>query len=182
MNAVISVRVGNVFKFNLATNQWTTLATGLNTDYHSFAEYNPVTKTILFGIDNSIYKLSSTGQITPLNTPPFKITTPNTEVTYDPVSGLYIVIRWNQTWYTYNISTDTWILQSNTGVPSEIWTAQDNPNHFNSLATPISTYGVIMFTRCAVSGGGGPCKVFLYKRVPKSDTTPPANPSNLRVK
>jgi hypothetical protein len=180
MNAVISVRMGSVFKFNVATSQWSTLATGLNTDYHSFAEYNPIHKVILFGFETSLYKLDSTGKVTLLNAPPFSISTPNTEITYDPVSGIYLVYRWNKTWYTYNIATDTWALQPNTGVPTLLWTDQDNPNHFSSLAAPISTYGVIMFTRCAVSSGAGPCKVFLFKNAP--DTTPPTSPKNVTIK
>lgn len=182
MNGLILLNNGDLYKLSDSTNQWSTVATGFNTSYHSFAEYNAMHKVVVFGGGNdtskNFYKLNSAGQVTTLRTPPIGLEVPRMEFIYDPASGLYLVFNNKQQFYTYNVLTDTWTAQSIAGVPSAIWETSDT-NQFNTVATPISTYGVIMFTNCRVST----CRVYLYKHAQGNiDTTTPAKPTGLQVR
>lgn len=182
MNGLILLNNGDLYKLSDSTNQWSTVATGFNTSYHSFAEYNPMHKVVVFGGGNNtsknFYKLNSAGQVTTLGMPPIGLEVPRMEFVYDPASGLYLVFDNKQHFYTYNVLTDTWTPQSIAEVPSAIWATSD-PNQFNTVVAPISTYGVLMFTNCQNST----CRVYLYKHAQgNNDTAPPATPTGLQVR
>ena len=184
MSSVLMLNAGDVRRYNVTTGQFSWLSTpsSYGTSYHSIAEYNPIHKVVIFGGGNAtsqdFYKVNSAGQITTLRTPPIDLESPRTELTYDPVTGTYLVFRMGKTFYTYDVLTDTWSLQPNTNIPADIWNGEAQ-NHLHTLATPIATYGVVMFTTCKT---GGSCKVYLYKHAPSTiDITPPAVPRNLRI-
>jgi hypothetical protein len=188
MKALIHIRQGEVWRFNDGGSSWTKITDGLTTSYHSIAEYNPVHKTMVFGggspTSDTFYLLNSSGQVTALGNPPVNLNVPVVELTYDPVSGLYIAIDAQQHFYSYNVLTDTWTALPKTGAPTTIFRSYAaSTDHFNALATPIAAYGVIMFTECEQNG---PCQVYLYKHSPSVqqpvDTASPAAPKSLRVK
>ena len=182
MQGLILLNWGNLYKLGDLTKQWSTVATGFSTTYHSFAEYNPIHKVVVFGGGNdstrNFYKLDSSGQVTVLNAPPINLQVPRIEFTYDPVSGLYLVYTMQGTFYTYNVLTDTWALQSSAGIPIFVGSGSDI---LSAVAAPVSLYGVVMWVACE-SGGSGSCRTYLYKHSSSetsSDTVVPTTPTNL---
>lgn len=182
MQALIHFRNGTVYRLNDGASSWTTITTvSPPTSYHSVAEYNPVHKVMVFGGGSgassaSFYKMTSTGVVTQLAPPPNNLNAPITELTYDPVSGAFLYLDYRQNFYSFNVLTNTWTALPKAGVPSNVLPAPDGiDDHFNSLATPIPDYGVIMFTTCRTSG---PCSVYLYKHS-AGTTTAPAKIQNL---
>jgi hypothetical protein len=156
--------VGGLYLFSIATQKWSSVASNLKlADCCGFASYNPVHKTVLFGggafydyegdYDRNLYKLDSSGKVTKLNPTPNGLSVANSVLTVDPVSGKYLVFDENQNFYEYDVTTDTWTLQNS------------NPPIFtdgfliDTVATPVSTYGVIMFVKYWFDQS----KVYLYK-------------------
>ncbi len=180
-HAFFHVRQGDLYRLDDGASTWVHVSGGMDTNYHSFIEYNPIHKVMLFGGGNgkrTVYKLTSDGVIKRMSDSPVGMRVPSAEFTYDPVTGIFILFEEDAGWYTYDVTRDTWTPQSRTGVPAQMWVSGDG-DPFNSLATPIPNHGVIMFTSCTQSAS---CKVFLYKHAPQTaDVTPPAKPSNLRV-
>jgi len=149
---------GNVYLYRESTNQWTRLASGLaaGTSWQQ-AEYNPKHKVMVFTIGGKFYKLSSSGQVTPLADPAVLLYSGsgyNGILTVDPVSGTYLVLTPDsREFYTYDVLTDTWQAQ-----PSPT-----KPNLANTgvIATPLSSYGVTFFVSSrSVS------RAYLYKHSP----------------
>jgi hypothetical protein len=160
---------GAVYLYKESTNQWTRLAGDLNPgSTYQYAEYNPVHKVLVFVIQGVHYKLDSSGQVTPLSAPPVGLYNGSGYVgvlTVDPVSGDYLVLTpVDRQFYTYNVLTDTWQLQSSPTKP--------NMNNHAVVACPVSDYGVNFFTACRSSG----CHVYLYKH---SAGTGGENPAGL---
>jgi hypothetical protein len=175
--------LGSLAKWTASNNTWTrvtqpTLTIG---GYHSFAEYNPVHKLVLFGGGNdpgsrNIYKVDASGQVTALNQAPVKLAIQDSIVTVDPLGGDYLVFTTARQFYVYRVQNDSWSLQ-NGGTSLPIWTTNfGNPVH-GVVATPLSNFGVTLFVTC---NGSNACKVHLYKHAPGTvDTTKPAAPSSL---
>ena len=168
---------GAVAEYSEQTGQWQRIQGNLPMGgYHNFAEYNPVHKVVLFGGGNNpgsrkIYKLDASGQITALRDAPIDLGIQQTIVTVDPVSGKYLIFGNSNNFYAYDISTDTWQLQSGS-LP--IFTAPIySPAVHGIVATPISNYGVNMFVKCHIST----CSVYLYKHASGSGTPPPTAPT-----
>jgi hypothetical protein len=184
LQGLVLLNRGDLYKLSDVTKEWGEIAPGSRTtSYHSFAEYNPVHKVVVFGGGNdsnrNFYLLNSSGQVTALNTPPVNLEVPRVEFTHDPVTGDYLVFNHSKTFYTYNVLTDTWASRSISGVPAAIWETSD-PSQFNTLAAPISTHGVVLFVNCKNTS----CRAYLYKhaQVNNSDTTSPARPAGLRIR
>ncbi len=157
LNGVVWSTVFGQFLFNETTRQWSTLGTDLSLGgTWMFAEYNPVHRvTILGSASGAFFKLSSSGQLTPLRNMPVSVyngSAWNGVVTVDPVSGEYLIVTpITRQLHAYNVLTDTWrLVASPPPVPSENMV----------LGTPISNYGVVMFTHC---NDRGSCGVWLYK-------------------
>src|SRR5262249_22466527 len=94
-------------------------------------------------------------------------------VAADPVSGDIVVINaimnnGNYTgqieFWSYSPGTDTWVQLNSSVVPDtgNWWQMRGDP--FSVVATPVSTYGVIMFRTADAVGGNS--KVYLYKHAP----------------
>jgi chitodextrinase len=173
---------GSVYLFDEGSQQWSTLARGLSMGtYHNFAEYDRVHKVLLFGGGNSsgtrkIYKLDSARQVTALRDAPVNLGIQQALHTVDPVSGTFLIFTSGRTFYTYNVVTDTWQLQS---APAPIYTTAYSTNGIHGvIASPVSTHGVVMFVTCNSSS----CRVRLYRHAaggvpapnpPPSDTAAP---------
>jgi hypothetical protein len=124
--------------------------------------------------NRNIYKLDASGTVTSLGLAPIPLGTQQSIVTVDPVSGNFLVFGTNGSFYVYNIITNTWQLrpQQNLFDPihngtSAIWQV---------VATPVSTYGVVMF----VKWNNSQSTVYLYKHT-ASETIAPSVPPGLTV-
>jgi hypothetical protein len=161
---------GAVIEYSETTGQWTKIAANLPMGgYQNFAKYNPIHKVVLFGGgqgDRHIYKLDAAGHVTALSDAPIPMGVENSIVTVDPLSGKYLIFGNSNDFYVYDVTSDTWVLQSGTTPP-----IFNSPSYFPLLhgvvVTPVSNYAVNMFVRCGVSD----CHVYLYKHY--SDITPP---------
>jgi hypothetical protein len=151
--------VGEVWLFKVSTQQWSRLGTWPTQDSGTwtFAEYNPVHKLLLFGSgnENTLFRLSSAGQITQLRNPPISIYDGSGYVgafTVDPVSGTYLLLTpTSRQLYTYDVKTDTWQLRSGP--------TQPDMRSTGVVATPVSSYGVNLFVACT----RGDCHAYVYK-------------------
>lgn len=179
LEGLVFIHLGRVFLYKESDGKWSTLATGLNTSYHSIAEYNPVHKVVVFGGGNdsskNFYKIDSSGTVTALKPSPKNLEVPRIAFTVDPVSGDYLVFTNAKEFYVYKVSTDSWHLQSGT-VP--IWNSDPASQIGGVVHTPIPTFGVTMFVTC----DGNNCKVNLYKHAATAPPpAPPAAPTNFKV-
>lgn len=173
-----------VWAFNPATNSWTQLANtstanagaGLPnlpmTSYNNFALYNPGQRVLLFGGGRSVYKLSASGSISAMKSPPVSLGATNSVISVDPSSGKYIVLSGSSV-YQYEVSTDVWA-QVSTTIPS---TLQAMGGVADGLVqAPITKYGVIMYIKYNFGGS----KVYLYKHS-ESTASLPKPPTALKA-
>ncbi len=166
-----------VLFYDVGANRWETVSGASWGDYHNFAEYSPVHRTMIFGGGESsggstIFRMNQQRQITRLGNAPAHIGQTHSIITTDPNSGNHLVF-FNSSYYEFNPATDTWRQQSGD--------APWNGGVFGTVATPISTYGVILF---AHYGGGSDARIYLYRHSPGSGTTVPtvtldANPTSV---
>jgi hypothetical protein len=164
----------NVIRERSSTGQWTTLSSSINTSYHAVAHYSPVNKLVIFGGGNdtsrNFYKLSQSGQITTLRSPPLALESPRIEIVSNPSDGNFLVVGFGRTLYSYNPVADTWTSLSTTGVPTALWSgAGSGANVLNTVGTTMTRYGIAFFAACE---NGAACNVILYKFAPA-----PASPN-----
>ncbi len=155
LNALVFFSTGGVYKYS--NNSWVSLGSVSGLDYHLIAEYNPVHKVTVFGGGNGIstmYKLSSTGQISSLKNAPLSLSLQSMEFSVDPVSGEYLVLS-PSTFYAYNVTSDSW--RTLPAPPSSVW--NEVPQNMSLVAVPVNTYGVVMYVTC----DGPSCRVNVYK-------------------
>lgn len=153
--------IGNVYFFSSATNQWSSIASGIQMgDVGTFAVYNPVHKVMLFGGggSNIINRLNANGTVTARGPAPISMGNNLSIVTVDPVSGNYLVLGADKSFREYDVMTDVWKPISGT-VP--VFTS-NTPPIFDVVATPVTTYGVVMFVKYAFNES----KVYIYKHKP----------------
>jgi hypothetical protein len=169
---------GAVYLFRESTQQWTTLARNLSMGaLYAFAEYDPVHKVVLFGGgvgSQNIYKLDASGTVTALGQAPIALGTQMSIVTVDPVSGNFLVFGDGGEFYVYNIVTNTWQLRPQQNVFDPI--VNGTSAIWQVVATPVSTYGVVMFVKFNHSQS----TVYLYKHT-ASETVAPSVPPGLTV-
>ncbi len=160
--------------------------TGLSA-YHNQSRYSVACHCILMTGQQTtpkMYRFMSDGTFNTASTPPIKLGIPQAGsgaiFTSDPVTGNILV--WNSgdgatTMYEYNATSNIWAAISR---PSPIFPGPEG-GVAETIAVPISTYGVILFVQAGSSSGG---KVYLYKHssgsvIPPVDTTAPSDPSNV---
>ena len=181
MNSLVYVdsHIG-VWTRHLGTGSWTKRSNALPMgSYHTFIEYNPVHKVVIFGggqNNKTVYKMDSGGSITRMGDAPvgLGVGTDESRVSVDPVSGDYIVLKSDRKMYAYNVVKDQWTTLGVT-YPS------GNPA-WGTIEASIATYGVIMFIHYDFSNSA----VYLYKHSSGGgggggDTIPPAAPQNLNL-
>jgi hypothetical protein len=129
-----------------------------------------VHKVVLFGGDNNvIHKLDQQGTVTRLNNAPIPLGIYRSVTTVDPVSGKYLILGANRSFYEFDVMTDTWRVLSGT-VPSAVFSAL-TPPIFDVIAAPVSTHGVVMF----VTANATNSKVHIYKHAAGA-AAPPTSP------
>jgi hypothetical protein len=159
LNGLVWSTGASVGLFNRTTQAWASLGTasGLASTW-MVAEYNPVHKLmILTSSTRNLYKLSDRGRTTRLQNLAVSIYSGsawNGIVTVDPVSGDYLVFTPDsRQFHIYDVTTDTWRQAPN----------QPSPDMVDGgvAATPVPTYGVVLFTHC--QRYGQVCRVLIYK-------------------
>lgn len=142
---------GSVHLFQEKTQTWTTLARDLPMGvYHNTAQYSPGHKIILFGGGNGssdLYKLDAKGKVTTLNKTPIGIGVMQSILTLDPVSGDFLLLGKNGSFYVYDVAADKWHEQDSKTVPIFSPTRVKDNKVWHVTATPVSTYGVTMFVK-----------------------------------
>lgn len=178
---------GEFYLYNPSTNAWSTIPGGFSGDYSQFSEYNRVHKFLYFGggagAERNLYKLDANKKVTRLADAPVTLGTASGCAgvqTLDPLTGKLIVFSCDQGrnsvngTYEYNPVTNSW---SKTGTHNLAY------GDLEAVAVPLFDYGVIFVI---VYTGNGAGKVYLYKHSTGSpapvDTTPPAPPSNVKLK
>jgi hypothetical protein len=157
---------GGVFRFNESTQQWVRLGAVSSMpmgNYHNIAKYNPVRNVMIFGGGNGssdLYKLDASGTITKLKNAPMSFGIMASVMTVDPVSGDYLAFFQDGSFWVYNVATDTWTRRSGSNFFDPVISGSGSV--FEVIATPVSTYGVVMF----VKANPGQSKVYIYKHSP----------------
>jgi hypothetical protein len=157
---VVVAGPGPVYLFELATRQWRTLSAGQAIgDYHNFAEHSPVHRVMIFGggegaNGTALFRLDANRQIVRLNNAPQRMGTTYSIVTTDPVSGNFLVF-FDTAAYQFNPMTQVWTPLTSTPP----WLALGDRGIFNTVATPIAAYGVVLFAKYA----GDDSRVYLYR-------------------
>ena len=164
---------GAVVEYSETTGQWIRLAGNLPIGpWQNFMKYDPVDRVVLFGGgegDTHLYKLDVAGQVTALRDAPIGLGILDTVVSADPVTGKFLVFGVANDFWVYDVTTDTWTLQTG-GTTPPILNApvyDGSPVH-GVVVAPVSTYGINMFAKCYIDD----CHVYLYKHA-STDTTPP---------
>ncbi|MBW8889105.1 MAG: hypothetical protein JF616_15230 [Fibrobacteres bacterium] len=141
-------------------SQWTSITGVQTTGYDNFSEYNPVDKVVWLGNGSGAYRLSADLTLTRLAAAPFSLEGNACALhSCDPLSGLYIVTNLaNNTWWTFDIMTDTWAQIAGQAGKPEFGTSCNGSGN-NQFQVPISDYGVILY----VDHGTSPLSVYLYK-------------------
>jgi len=167
MGGLIRVISGRVHFYNKGTQSWSVLADNLPMgEYHNIAEYSAGAKTMLIGGGNYgeelIHRIDADGTVTRLKDAPVNLASAGTVVTTDPVSGDFLIISGDGRFYSYDILLDRGELISNM-LPFEFG---DGWGGHKTIPTPISNYGVTMFT---IGWNDSDGQVFIYKHVPSEN-------------
>jgi hypothetical protein len=172
-----------LWAFNPASSTWTALANttasnavpGLpNLAMPStvvFAQYNPASRSLLFGGGSNLYKINGSGTITTLKSPPVGLGVTHAVLSVDPASGKYIVLS-GSAMYQYDATADSWG-QLSASVPAVFRSLLGVGDGL--VATPIKQHGVIAYIKYDF----GNSKVYLYKHAPFVPPVAPKPPSNV---
>jgi hypothetical protein len=138
--------------------------------YHNEAEYSAQCHCVILGGGNgstTLYKYDASGKFTQIATAPAPVKIPDCSasngsiLTVDPVGGdllLWDFATAGSQFYEYNPGTNTWKTVS---IASPIFPGPDGGT-CQTVAIPISTYGVVMFVQKSSASGGG-AGIWLYK-------------------
>lgn len=139
---------GQIKALAAGAGSWTNFATtSYATNYHGFAEYDPIRGVVYFGggsnNSSALYKLTSAGVVTQLASAPAGVMdlggSSGGNTCCDPVTGHLIVrARPSGTMYAYNPDTNAWSTITTTG-------GSFLEGKSMCMCVPISTHGVIMY-------------------------------------
>ena len=145
-------------------NKWKELRSGLHFgEYHTFIEYNPVHRVVLFGggewyqrgESRELYQIDAEGKVSKLKDAPLDLGTHETIFTLDPASGKHLVFGRDRTFWEYDVKADKWH-RLDKKVPFFTDTSYDNPVQ-GTIAAPLGDYGVVMFVSYHAN------RVYVYK-------------------
>jgi hypothetical protein len=159
---------GPILFYEPATDAWRTLSAGQAVgDYHNFAQYSPTHRVMLFGGGEgangaALFLMDANRRIRRLSNAPQQMGITHAVVTTDPVTGNFLVFFDTGT-YDFNPVSQTW-----TPLPTPPWLSLGSPGIFNVVATPVSTYDVILFAKYA----GDDSRVYLYRHAERSALPP----------
>jgi hypothetical protein len=179
--SVESGEMGSLIRFDIQANQWKRVGSGRDMmmgSHNHFAEYNPIHKVVIFGGPSAdrLYKVDADLTVSPIANGPFSMGNRSAIVTVDPASGEYLVLRDANSFYAYDVPSDTWHkLPGN--IPHLFTFGYYDPiNIFACVATPLWDLGAVIF----VKQKGGTAKVVVYKHKPVSATTQAMIPAGTR--
>jgi hypothetical protein len=144
--------------------KWSELRSGLHFgDYHTFSEYNPVHRVVVFGggewyqkgESREMYKIGADRKVNKLKDAPLDLGTHETVFTLDPVTGVHLVFGADRTFWQHDLASDSW-----TQLPGPVPFFTDVPNRNpvqGTIAAPLTTYGIVIFVSYHAN------KVYLYK-------------------
>ena len=164
---------------------------GTTGSYHNQSRYSPLCQCVVMGGGNGmprVWRYYADGTWSRGADAPQSYNIPYAGsgdiFTVDPVTGRILVWFYNNastTMWEYNPVANTWTSISRNG---PIFPGPEG-GVTETVAIPISTYGVIMFVQ-ASSAAGGTARVYLYRHAagpgsspPPSDTTAPSIPSGV---
>ena len=163
LGGLVLVASGEIVAYDYAGQTWSTLGSGVPMGgYHNFAEYSAGEGAVLLGGGPGdggdsgarvIHRLDADGTLTLLAEAPFDLGTTESVITADPVSGTFLVLTHGGVLQGYDLATDTWSVVSR-DAPLPV---------FNTLATPISDHGVVLFANWDTGEAG---TVTLFKMSP----------------
>ncbi|MEX0718707.1 MAG: hypothetical protein WD066_19085 [Planctomycetaceae bacterium] len=161
---------GHVLLYTVEDEKWTQLGKDLPMGvYHTFSEYSPVHKVVIFGGGNGssdLHKLDAERNVTTLKKSPLNVGTMQTIITADPVSGDYLVFGKDGSFHVYDVTKDEWTKQDTTDVPIFKPTRQPTILVWHVTASPVSNYGVTMFVKYVATDEPRGW-VYLYKHADK---------------
>lgn len=119
MDALVAVRGGggggtHYTAWMFQDDQWTELGKTTVQGYHASAQYNRKRAEYLAIGGTKSYRavnlIDADGTIRVMGDAPWDITISNGVITYDPISGKYLLLRWGgvRTLYEYDADADTW--------------------------------------------------------------------------
>ncbi len=158
LNSLVYIRVNEVFGFQ--DGEWQKYGDAAVDGYHSSAQYNRTRREMMFiGGNKSRSKVSlldDEGVILDLEDAPFEFSIANSSLTYDPLTGNYLVVLKTDVRVMWELdpSIDEWRMVFD-------WTEEGWPfdNYGGIVPVPIDDYGVILWLN-----PGGP-KLYLHKSV-----------------
>lgn len=131
--------------YGYRNGSWTEMGVSAVHGYHSVAQFNPVRNDMLVaGGNHSLRKvdiIDANGAIQPRRDAPFDIAIKSHSLTYDPVSGNYLMLRRREReLYEYQPDLDEWRL-------AEKWGSSDWPfgRYGLQVPIPIEELGVILW-------------------------------------
>ncbi len=174
---------GEIYLYTVATKSWSIIPDDFAGNSLQFTEYNPAHKFLYFGgglgTENHLYKLDANKKVTRLADAPVPLGVADCASLQatDPLTGKLVVFSCpDNSTYEYDPSSNTW---KKTGSHA----LDDSFGRLRAASVPLNDYGVIFV---AVNTSDGKGKIYLYKHTagspPPPDTTPPAVPSNSKVK
>jgi len=147
-------------------------------DIEIIAGYSPVDNVMVFGggsNNNVLFRLDSNENIEQLSPAPIsELRTPDSAIlTVDSVSGHFLILGGDLKLYQLDALSDSW-----TQVNTDASHLDGSYSRINQLvATPIDTYGVVMFIKADEDPDASDSEVWLYKHTASSN--PPTNPNTL---
>jgi hypothetical protein len=160
---------GGVAFWSKSTNTWTCLVKplpGISTSngYHYLAEFNPSNNLVWLQDHNGSnlhWRLNTINTVTSLATPPTTLGCcgSNGRLTaYDSRTKKFIVADpFNNTWWEYDIATDSWIAFPNS-LPLD--NGKYDQSNVEGFVTVIPAYGTILYV---MARGTGTPQAYLYK-------------------
>ena len=160
-------------------------------EYHTVSEYNPITNVLLMGAGNggnALWKYDvAANRVSQIATPPFNVGAADGQgiLVSDDSSAAFI--GWQKgsaNWAAYSVSENRWVaLGQSSGDGSAPQRGTPNLHTGNNfvVATPISTYGVIMFLQIRSSSSAGD-KAWIYKHSDSIAQPTPQAPVSLTAR
>ena len=126
--------------------QWFPLGQATVHGYHSSAQYNPLRKDMLFIGGNhsrqNVDILTADGTLHRMADAPFVFGISQDSLTYDPLSGNYLVLHRDRRLWEYNPDLDEWKVARDFNGPSSGWPFG---RHWAVVPIPIDELGVIFW-------------------------------------
>ena len=176
--------LGGLYLWDKTSNSWSTLVTGIPgfPCSHHLAKYNPVHKIVLAGgggggcpqgESNLLHKVDAQANVSAIAPAPHPLSIQRSVLTSDPVSGDYLALFTDGSFWAYDALSNLWTQQSS--APPVFTTTSTRLDGI--LASRVDSYGVNLFVTCKKPA---PCRVTIYRHTARpGGDIPPAAPTAL---